>query len=594
MPRKVLAKKSTFAVNFKDPFSFSGTPYQDSRLPDFTINDGNRTSKGYDVRSVGFDIMGSSGENLTLSYDGGKRTANMTKKTLEKGAGTLMGMAPKFGIRQTQAIGVDGKKGEITNTRYQVQGFNYANPNYVNAVAFAKTSQTAGVRVDKKTQFENAQKNIQNILDTRVTIASLPDALKGGSVVEELQQQASSGSSSRPDGLTYNAQDTDVSGGVKKRNAQRRAQNYLNAVARSKTNPTLIHANEIQSKLGRSQIGIYKRPVGYGNRYESVLSGNPSEVITDYYNKTALIDWAKSTNPDAQLDPKKTVSIIDKTTTHSYFSKGWCHNNRCRGGGWRSYQSHTYKDVLVSSPESGKTAGDKMDMFYNQIVDKSSEKKKKYETYFNTDPTIGDHNYYSITDSEFDEMDKYKGNLVTNIRDTKSARYGIKEKLSTSFSLDATTPLDDNAPKQKYLEYQKTGQDSFITPTVAGLSSKLISSDESEKQNLTNAIKFVEGKSKELSISGNIVASRDNLGRVTISDKTSYEKYIKDTPSEYLKQPDKLDTTIIPELEKEDTEQASKYSEMELEYYRKERAKAQFAGVTKPKRNYTRNAKRRR
>ena len=43
-----------------------------------------------------------------------------------------------------------------------------------------------------------------------------------------------------------------------------------------------------------------------------------------------------------------------------------------------------------------------------------------------------------------------------------------------------------------------------------------------------------------------------------------------------------MDTTVIPELEEENKETTEKYNEIEKEYYRKERAKAQF-GTTRPK-----------
>jgi len=115
-----------------------------------------------------------------------------------------------------------------------------------------------------------------------------------------------------------------------------------------------------------------------------------------------------------------------------------------------------------------------------------------------------------------------------------------------------------------------------------------------ENQNLQNAIAFVEGKTRKFEIDGVKVARRDNFGRIKILDKEAYTKYIKNTPSEYLKQPDKLDTTVIPELEEKNKETTEKYNEMEKEYYRKERAKAQFAGTTLPKRSNIRNAKRRR
>ena len=103
-----------------------------------------------------------------------------------------------------------------------------------------------------------------------------------------------------------------------------------------------------------------------------------------------------------------------------------------------------------------------------------------------------------------------------------------------------------------------------------------------ENQNITNAVEFIEGKTRRFEVDGVKVARRDNFGRIKILDGATYAKYIKDTPSEYLKQPDKLDTTVIPELEEDNKETTEKYNEMEKEYYRKERAKAQF-GTIRPK-----------
>jgi CRISPR/Cas system-associated protein endoribonuclease Cas2 len=581
VPRKVLAKKSIFEVGFKNPFNFSGTPEQDSRLPDFTVNQ-NKISKG--GGNVGFNIMGSSGENLTLSYDGGKRSANITKKTLEKGAGTLMGMAPRFETQQTQIIGQDGKR-EIVSNRNQVQGFNYANPNFTNAVENNKKLQEAksyfgigSVLVDKKTQFDNAQKKIDLILNARVG-TTLPDALKGGAVENALDPY-------------YKTEQQEINQANTNARLKQASRNKVtNAFASLTTNPTTAYANQIQGELGRSPITVIVTRRRRG-RWSTSLSANPADIINDYNKKQALINWAQEVDPDhAKVNPDLTMDVV-ASSSYKTIQTPVYRTGRNSGMDYRYHveATHTYKTV---NRKDTMNKGDTMDWIYAKVNAQAESKKKKYETYYKSDPKVGTFNYYAITDSEFDEMDKYKGDLVTSIRNTESAKYGLEEKLSTSFSLDATTPLDDNSPKQTYLKYQKTGQDSFITPTVAGLSSKLVSSEESEKQNLTNAIKFVEGKLKDLSISGNVVASRDNLGRVTISDQTSYEKYIKNTPSEYLKQPDNLDNTIIPELEKENTEQGSKYSEIEKEYYRKERAKAQFAGVTKPMRNYTRNAKRR-
>ena len=48
-------------------------------------------------------------------------------------------------------------------------------------------------------------------------------------------------------------------------------------------------------------------------------------------------------------------------------------------------------------------------------------------------------------------MGEYKSALVTNIRSTDDARYALKNKIVGDFRIDATTTLDDNAPKQNWI-----------------------------------------------------------------------------------------------------------------------------------------------
>jgi hypothetical protein len=309
------------------------------------------------------------------------------------------------------------------------------------------------------------------------------------------------------------------------------------------------------------------------------LSADPNTIIDDYHKKTALIEYAKEVDPDhAKIDPERMVTVVDTETARSVPTY-WTHNNRRRITGYRTEYDRTYKDVKATS----RPKGEQMDLLYGKIINKSQEKKKKYENYYNTDPDVEVYNYYSITDEDFNKLDEYKTSLVTNIRETEDAKYDLQNRIIGTFAVDATTPLDDNAPKQKYIQYQKTGQDDFITPTVNQLQSQITpQSTSTEQQNLQNAIAFVEGKSKDFVVNGGIVASRDNFGRIKITNQLEYSKYIKNTPSEYLRQPDQLDKTVIPELEEETKETAEKYNEVEKEYYRKERMRAQF-GTTRPK-----------
>jgi len=690
--RRQLEKK---AKDKKQQFDnpFLGKPVQDDRLPDFEIS-GNFTSKGYNVKDVKFDLTEGIGDNINIAYGRGSRRVNMTRSTLEKSRATLIGMAPQ-----------ENKQGQ------RVQGFNFANVNYTNAVQNNKDLQRAksyygvgGVLTDKKTQFENNQKKVQAILDARVAVASLPDSMRGGAVEDAIKNT--------PYAQTEQEKINQANTNARLKQASRNK--VKNALANIGRDPTIGYANEIQSKLGREKISVVVTRRRRG-RWNTSLSADPKSIIEDYHSKTALINWAKEVDPEhAQIDPERTVSVVDVASSKQV-PRYWTHNGSRRLVGYRTVDTSTYKDVLATTrPE-----GEKMDLLYGKIIKKSQEKKKKYSTYYETNPELEDYNYYGITDDEFGQMGEYKSALVTNIRSTDDARYALKNKIVGDFRIDATTTLDDNAPKQNYLQYQKTGQDSFITPTVTRLQSEISTIDKdvatqqqildtekqniskniqlldptlmvdtltpiaeskskasarwiscrpyhicagqntssrnkakkkraegkalfetvekikganieakienldefskhewantqtssikasqqrimeveknistikadvggyraNENQNIENAIAFVEGKTRRFEVNGVKIARRDNFGKIKILDKEAYAKYIKNTPSEYLKQPDKLDTTVIPELEEENKEKTEKYNEIEKEYYRKERAKAQF-GTTRPK-----------
>tara|TARA_B110000467_G_C18334820_1_gene496582 strand:- start:1947 stop:4025 length:2079 start_codon:yes stop_codon:yes gene_type:complete len=680
VPRKVLAKKSTFDVNFENPFSFVGKPVQDSRLPDFNVmgswgesqqqqnqrmSTNPKLSKGVDVfniNSINFAMFGGS-----VTYGGGTRTANISEKTLEKSGATLIGMAPK-----------------ADNFGNIVQGFNYANPNY------RKVSGANVVKTTKKEQFANALDNATRVAshDAKNRIygaVSLPQSLQGGIIDGILND---------PNYKTPLEQaNADASSSRVKQASKNKIQLAEWGLTRD---PTIVLANQIQSELGRDPITniVTRRRRG---RWDTSLSEDPIKVIRDYNKKKTVIDWAKNTNPDLQIDPERKVRVVDVKSSEQVATY-WTHNGRSRKTGTKTVDTSTYKNILATELPKG----DQMDMLYEKIETEAKEKKKKYLTfggenttlyqprgtgldakilsstdavlkqevilskvkkgvqskysgrsqigkvawdanqqslakeeqkldelkekerqskmdldfselsyygisdetfavmqehkdtsesnkqrygqYYEQDDTIDTYSYYGIKEEQFKNMDRHKTSLISNIRNTDSVNYGLKESLASSHRLDATTPLDDNSPKQKYLTYQKTGQDSYITPTVQSLKSQIAVSQDSEKQNLLNSISFVEGKSRSLKINGSTVATRDNLGRITVHDSSTFSKYIKNTPAEYLKQADTLDAKLIPELEKDNDERLSKFTDIEKEYYKRERAKAQFAGSIRPKR----------
>lgn len=537
---------------FENPLA--GKPVQDPNLPDFNV-EGSFNQKGYNVRDYGFKIESENLDNLQVSYDGGKRTANIDRKTLEKGGATLIGMSPQ-----------ENRQGQ------RVQGFNYANLNYVNAVQTNKDLQEAkryygvgSVGVDKRTQFENNQKKVERILKTREIISYLPEKLKTDKVITAIKDKSTEQEKRNQTAINNRLKQ-------KSRNKVTRAQDNMTR------DPYIAYANKIQSELGRSPIKLVVTRRRRG-RWSTSLSADPNTIIDDYHKKTALIEYAKEIDPDhAKIDPERMVTVVD-TEVARRVPIIWTHNNRPRVTGYRTEYDRTYKDVKATS----RPKGEQMDLLYKKIIAKSQEKKKKYENYYNTDPDVEVYNYYSITDEDFNKLDEYKTSLVTNIRETEDAKYNLQNRIIGTFAVDATTPLDDNAPKQKYIQYQKTGQDDFITPTVNKLQSQITpQSTSTEQQNLQNAIAFVEGKTRRFEVDGVKIARRDNFGRIKILDEETYTKYIKNTPSEYLRQPDQLDKTVIPELEEETKETAEKYNEVEKEYYRKERMRAQF-GTTRPK-----------
>jgi len=82
-----------------------------------------------------------------------------------------------------------------------------------------------------------------------------------------------------------------------------------------------------------------------------------------------------------------------------------------------------------------------------------------------------------------------------------------------------------------------------------------------ENQNITNTITFVEGKSKDLLIGGKSVATRDNMGYITITDKETYGKYVAKTPEKYIRKSDNnLEKLKIAQLEDKYTTESEKHS----------------------------------
>jgi hypothetical protein len=329
---------------------------KDSGLPSFQLKGGWNDNNEYDTRGISFDLAPKKTINKSKSSGlfkeevqpkGGVQlsTGWFNKDVLEKGgADTIMGMS-----KQVDQFG---------NT---TRGVNYANPNFY--------AYEEGKRKEKEADVLYKQ----------------TDGFLG-------KESTSSGSNKPSGNKPSQAVKDATSAGVRKRNAMRREYRWQNFELQTKHSPLVAQANTILKDLGRSPITSYKKQFGYGSRFTMELTQDPTTVIKDYYNKKSLIEWAKDIDPEhAKIDPKRIVSVVDTSTTKSV-PIYWTHNNRRRITGYRDVTTNTYKDVLATSRPKGET----MNMLYTKVMDKSKQKKKKYETYFKTDPKVGDYQYYTI------------------------------------------------------------------------------------------------------------------------------------------------------------------------------------------------------
>jgi hypothetical protein len=318
---------------------------------------------------------------------------------------------------------------------------------------------------------------------------------------------------------------------------------------------TLSRANKILADLGRSQITtkVTRRRRG---RWSVSLTGDPKAVIQKYEEDKALIEWGKKVGGLA-LDPERKVTVID-TEVARRVPQYWTHNNRRRLTGYSTVYDRTYKEVLATS----RPKGEQMDLLVAKLNKEAGQKKERFGRLYDHDPEIPDHVYYSVTEEQFQESEKYKSDLITGINTQQTSTTEMRNAMAQSPFVDSPSSVDDNSPKISYLNYQKTGQDKQITPIVSQLSSKVTGQEDVEQQNLKNSISFIEGKSKEMIIGGKSVASRDNMGYITVTDKETYSKYISKTPEKYIhKKTDNLQELKISELEEKYTTESEKHSE---------------------------------
>ena len=91
-------------------------------------------------------------------------------------------------------------------------------------------------------------------------------------------------------------------------------------------------------------------------------------------------------------------------------------------------------------------------------------------------------------------------------------------------------------------------------------------------------------RNKNLVINDKIVATRTNMGKILLNDPETFKKYIKNLPKEYLREEPNLEKQTIAELDDTTKEEYDEYQDVEKQYIRRERSRAQFSGTTRPKR----------
>ena len=345
-------------------------------------------------------------------------TGWIDKVTLDKGANTILGMS-----KQVDQFG------------NVVRGNNYANPDF-----YAYENKKAA----------EAQK--------QQTFNNLPDMLKEGAVgkvMSNLSQTKSTAVNKRGISVTY--------GGVKKRNRQRRAAREQAMKASLKTNPNVVFANSLLAEIEKAPISTYNQRIGYGTRYITKYTAEPIDVINDYYLKTGVIEYAKEQDPEhAKLDPRRTVSVVDKASSKQV-AQVWCHNNRCRTTGYNTVDTSTYKDVLISTrPEYVQ-----MDALYGKIIDKSKEKKAKYSKYYETDPDVEVYNYYGISDDSFESYEGYKQNLLSTI----GGRRANQETIIKQLGIEEGTIDEKDRSGSLIPELEKTNE--LLDEKATGLKDKI-------------------------------------------------------------------------------------------------------------------------
>jgi len=415
---------------------------KDSGLPSFQLKGAWNDNNEYDTRGISFNLAPKKTINISKS-------SGLIKEEVQPKGGVQLstGWFKKDVLKKGGADTIMGMSKQVDQFGNTTRGVNYANPNFY------------AYEEGKKKEKNLDKKNLDKLYD-----------LTGGVL----------GQDTKPSQAVKDA----TYAGVKKRNAMRREARWQNFELQTKHSPLVAQANTILKDLGRDPITAYKKQFGYGSRFTNELTQDPTTVIKDYYNKKSLIEWAKEVDPEhAKIDPKRKVTVVDVASSKQV-AIYWTHNNNKRKVGTKTVDTSTYKDVLATSRPKGET----MDMLYKKVMDKSKQKKKKYGTYFKTDPEVDDYQYYTITDDDFASHEQYKQDLISSIGSRRSNQKQIIDKLKLDTkTIDkkdrskhliptletATETLDTKANilKDQVDEYnwqKNISQESFGTDTIQG------------------------------------------------------------------------------------------------------------------------------
>ena len=214
-------------------------------------------------------------------------------------------------------------------------------------------------------------------------------------------------------------------------------------------------------------------------RWNTELSQDPVKVIKSYNKQKSLIDWGQTMG--LKLDPKRKVRVVDVASSKQV-NTYWTHNGSKRKTGTRTVDTSTYKDILAIDAKKstqwdllqtkmGKKADVKKARYLklyqplgidneknleeasdavkvqSQHVAQTGKKNYQYrvndKTYINeqkakledlkqkkeqaeTDIFFTRYSYYGLKDEELSDAEKYKTDLIANIKDTDSVTDEIK------------------------------------------------------------------------------------------------------------------------------------------------------------------------